>query len=106
MQRKKSVVDLLISWHQYYTEEGQEGEGEGHKLKLDLLQLSPEDLSGLLCWAGDNSDTELLQLLKLCGVDLSTGDYDGRTCLDVARDGGDRLVVGWLERLRGEGVAV
>lgn len=67
--------------------------------KSEFLGLTQEKAAELLCWAAFNDDIHFLDRLEKCGIDLeAVVDYDGRSCLDVARDMGRLSTVRFLER--------
>jgi hypothetical protein len=40
---------------------------------------------------------ESLDRYRRNGIDMGARDYDGRSCLDIARDDGNRMLVRFLE---------
>jgi lysophospholipase len=46
------------------------------------------DISGMLCRAAHRNDSKFFELIGPCGIDLSVGDYDGRTALHLAASEG------------------
>lgn len=51
-----------------------------------LLNMDQEDSSSILSWAAYSNDINTIQRYLKNGINPFVKDYDGRTCLDIAKD--------------------
>jgi hypothetical protein len=56
-------------------------------------ELGLDDAAYTLCNASFKADARLVRALCQSGIDVNTGDYDGRTCLHLAASDGVAVIV-------------
>jgi len=71
-----------------------------------ILKIDDDDLASLFCWSAFNNDIGTIQRLVNNGADITVADYDGRRCLDIARDKGYKKMIQYLESVAPEAAAL
>lgn len=71
-----------------------------------LLLIKDDVLASILCWGAFNNDIGNIRRLVENGADITVADYDGRRCLDVARDKGYNKLVEYVESVAPESAAM
>merc|ERR1719499_876483 len=70
------------------------------------LRVKDDELASLLCWGAFNNDIGSIRRLIENKADITVADYDGRRCLDVARDKGNKKLVEYIESVAPEAAAL
>ena len=67
--------------------------------KLAIIGLDNECSASILCWAAYNNDISLIDRFYKNGININSADYDGRKCIDIARDIENTNLVNYLQSL-------
>lgn len=67
--------------------------------KFAKMGLDNESSAAILCWAAYNNDISLIDRFYKNGININSADYDGRKCIDIARDIENNNLVNYLQSL-------